>query len=279
MAKMKNLIWCLVLLFGYQIGNACSCAGSQSWCQLVSNNDLYDSSGIVWFGTVIDSSVIDVNLVMYKFSLHRLYKGEIIKADSRQSTQDTFYKQFENSDSVIWIAGGSDASCRRYFKPGSYMISSQYYKEEGGPFDVGPYGYTIFFCDEDVLRMNDLDSTFSGFIGSPDWEGVGIEQLHFTDLEELNTSNRCLISTSEKKIKEVELDIFPNPVSEYLTVRFKEHKDECKLTVYTLQGSFLIEKKLNAIEAKIPITDLSPGTYLVTLQGDAISKTKKIIVQ
>ena len=274
---MKYLLTCLLSLLLAHASIACSCSASQSWCQIVSNQNNYDSLGVAWFGELIDSVPIDVNVIMYKFRVYQLFKGEIIKPDSRLATQDSFSVQFENSDSVIWLVGGSDASCRRYFSPGSYMVSSIYTKEQGGPFDIGPFGYSIFFCDEDVLKM-DSDSTFSGFIGSPEWEGVGTEKVSYLRLIELTNSNACLQTVSSKKIPEEDVKIFPNPATKVINIVLTSSPISVDAIIYDLKGQIIRSSQLTGNKSQFKIEDIPSGIYVLKLQSVDGILTRRIYV-
>jgi hypothetical protein len=70
-----------------------------------------------------------------------------------------------------------------------------------------------------------------------------------------------------------ELKLYPNFVRSMLTIRFIENRSlESKLTIYTLQGNRVFQKKQPCIsgsqqEIRVPVDDLLPGIYLFVLSS------------
>lgn len=71
------------------------------------------------------------------------------------------------------------------------------------------------------------------------------------------------------------LKIYPNPVDNILTISFSN--EITAVSIYNLLGQEVISKTINANEAKIDVSKLNAGTYLVKVQADNEAKTLKII--
>jgi len=71
------------------------------------------------------------------------------------------------------------------------------------------------------------------------------------------------------------LKAYPNPVDNILTISFSD--EITAVSIYNLLGQEVIAKTINANEAKVDVSKLSAGTYLVKVYADNQAKTLKII--
>ena len=73
--------------------------------------------------------------------------------------------------------------------------------------------------------------------------------------------------------------IYPNPVSEKLTIKVEEQNNS-KLILSNIQGQIIGQKSMNQGELEWPVSDLSPGIYFLTLHtADKMPAVRKIIIQ
>jgi hypothetical protein len=72
--------------------------------------------------------------------------------------------------------------------------------------------------------------------------------------------------------------VYPNPVENYISIRFPEDLEVSKVTLnlYTLQGTSLLQKQINNNET-VDISYIPKGIYFLKLQFDKTSITKKIL--
>ncbi|SDE82299.1 Por secretion system C-terminal sorting domain-containing protein [Epilithonimonas hungarica] len=102
-------------------------------------------------------------------------------------------------------------------------------------------------------------------------------ERYMGDLPYTVTSNKTKLSlVIPPKISEndSEVDIFPNPVKDYIHVNFKNNK-ESEYVIYDMAGSIL--KRGIISEGKINISDLTNGVYILSIKN--ISRIFKIIKQ
>jgi hypothetical protein len=84
------------------------------------------------------------------------------------------------------------------------------------------------------------------------------------------------VSTYETEIKDFE--IYPNPCSEYITVRIPEPFSTVNYCIYNLAGQKVNQGKIQS-EERISLINLNPGIYFIHLYSGDESISKKIIVQ
>lgn len=85
------------------------------------------------------------------------------------------------------------------------------------------------------------------------------------------------ILSANKALEDV-IELYPNPVQDYLLIK-SEKIDRIDLTIYTSSGKFIDRFVLNGGQTKIDMTKYSIGTYLIQLETQKGSITKRIVKQ
>jgi photosystem II stability/assembly factor-like uncharacterized protein len=124
----------------------------------------------------------------------------------------------------------------------------------------------IFFTDEN-----------NGWVVGDSWGGS------YTVYHTTNGGNWI----SSDNSKEIQLDIYPNPATNKITIHLQDAGRTLKgfgtlsglaLTICNLQGQTLLQQNLTQNNTEIDISVLQPGIYFVCLLMDAVKvKTEKII--
>lgn len=83
--------------------------------------------------------------------------------------------------------------------------------------------------------------------------------------------------TESTKIKTRDLQVYPNPVTDVLTVNCPEYEGIIK--IFNLAGQVVLQQKLNSGLNRIPSKRLSKGTYLATIKTQNQYQSVKIIKQ
>lgn len=92
----------------------------------------------------------------------------------------------------------------------------------------------------------------------------------------LATSNTCtLLGTSELPAQEAELAFYPNPVSDLLQIKTEEKLETYQ--IYTADGRVVKNGRFKGSDYSIPMHQLATGTYYVTVKGEVLTRTEKII--
>ncbi len=96
----------------------------------------------------------------------------------------------------------------------------------------------------------------------------------------------CSLSSSSVEITETILSsndaiakavtIYPNPVSDILRISVKD-VNEVKVTIFTVSGQFVTKYLLKGYENEVDLSKLSKGTYLIQLNTDKGTTTKRIV--
>ncbi|MGB3465347.1 MAG: T9SS type A sorting domain-containing protein, partial [Cyclobacteriaceae bacterium] len=97
-----------------------------------------------------------------------------------------------------------------------------------------------------------------------------------------STSGRSAIEKPESKIStdtdQKVIDIFPNPVSDRVSLRYSPHWSGASLTIYTLDGRSVIESILFGEQNhSVTTSDLQAGIYIIIVKSDSAMITQKIV--
>ena len=84
-----------------------------------------------------------------------------------------------------------------------------------------------------------------------------------------NSNDECILGITE--LKNIEVNIYPNPVKNILYVNYESPIDQIK--IYTLHGQSLYETRKTQIDVSL----LSPGLYLASILIDGKKIVKKFI--
>jgi extracellular elastinolytic metalloproteinase len=77
------------------------------------------------------------------------------------------------------------------------------------------------------------------------------------------------------------VSVFPNPTSDRFTIKISNYTGALKIQLYDLNGRLILDKNSTTFtsEEQLSVSGLSSGVYLLKLNGENISSTKKIIVK
>ncbi|MFA6925007.1 MAG: T9SS type A sorting domain-containing protein [Bacteroidales bacterium] len=96
-----------------------------------------------------------------------------------------------------------------------------------------------------------------------------------------DTIKSCVVLDKAESILEYvsksELNIFPNPVKDNLTIEILQTKKESILTICNVDGQELIRQQIKNSKTQIDISNLTNGIYFVKLITDKTVEIRKII--
>lgn len=73
--------------------------------------------------------------------------------------------------------------------------------------------------------------------------------------------------------------IYPNPTSNYLTLKLENYHNENTLIISNIVGEEVLTEKINSESYSVNIKHLDPGTYFATIKNKNSINTKKIIIE
>jgi len=77
-----------------------------------------------------------------------------------------------------------------------------------------------------------------------------------------------------------EMNVYPNPTSNFITIKVKELKEKTSFSIYTVEGKMILSNSLTLLETKLNVVTFAKGNYFLKITQDKkIIKTYKIIKQ
>lgn len=83
-----------------------------------------------------------------------------------------------------------------------------------------------------------------------------------------------LLSNEDQKISEVA--IFPNPATDFISIRAKG-TIEGTITIYNILGEKLMQQNFNSNQTKFNVSKLNSGVYLLNIKAEGTITTKKFV--
>lgn len=77
------------------------------------------------------------------------------------------------------------------------------------------------------------------------------------------------------------VSVYPNPTSDYFNIQINNYIGKLAVQLFDLNGRLIIEKTIDNFntEEQLSVKGLSSGMYLLKLNGENVSSTKKIVVE
>ena len=95
----------------------------------------------------------------------------------------------------------------------------------------------------------------------------------------LKTTNGGGLGVDEISGKSTDMNVYPNPASDFITVDASLIQTKCQLSILNLSGQELIARQITEPKTQIDISSLPSGVYFVRLTSDKTVSTGKFIKQ
>ncbi|MDP5092431.1 MAG: DUF1501 domain-containing protein [Polaribacter sp.] len=141
--------------------------------------------------------------------------------------------------------------------------------------------------DQEGVQMQfDFRNIYSTIL--TDWLGATKQQStnvlfdEFAALPLFKEGCAASLSTTNFNLKELEIEVFPNPTVNSLNIQFIGNDENIKITLYNSIGAVvkqIANQRYPAIQQilKVDVSGLAKGNYFIHYQSKGISKTKKLL--
>ena len=78
------------------------------------------------------------------------------------------------------------------------------------------------------------------------------------------------VTSIERELVDVEMNVYPNPTSEYLNIDLGRNDKDINLQLYDMSGKLIHKDVINAYDTKyvLPMQSVASGKYLVQMQSE-----------
>ena len=94
-------------------------------------------------------------------------------------------------------------------------------------------------------------------------------------LDDINISQT--VGINELENKDINLNIYPDPAKESITIESPLMTNDGTIKVYNIQGQLMLEQPMLQIQTVINISGFAKGVYFVRIIGNGINASKKIV--
>lgn len=77
---------------------------------------------------------------------------------------------------------------------------------------------------------------------------------------------------------EIQMEIFPNPAQEQVTISSSESLDGADVQLMDLNGKVILQERLSGLNHTLPLHELSAGTYLITVNTGNARATRRLVI-
>ncbi len=145
-------------------------------------------------------------------------------------------------------------------------------------------------CDSDIIICNQSYSHYQWYynnvslFGQHDSicnsVGTGTYYVEVVDSLDCNgISDSCYISipVSINSLIQNNIDIYPNPANDNLTVEYPVIADNEMVSIYNIQGNLILQLPIFRVKTDINISDIEKGLYFLRLESENGTVVKKFI--
>lgn len=101
-------------------------------------------------------------------------------------------------------------------------------------------------------------------------------KLKFAEIEVIGKTFTEALST--ESVKELDVQIFPNPTKNLININFNQHKTNVTIDVFNVLGKKVSTQYFKVLKNNIQLKlQGSPGLYLIHIKGDNINTHKKVL--
>ena len=121
------------------------------------------------------------------------------------------------------------------------------------------------------------DSAATSYVIYDGYDNINLGLIYFMPIDTLS----CYLITENPKneFEPFSFNIYPNPSSDYLTLRFTQNNSKATIKIYNLLGELKSATAILHQETKINISDLSNGIYILEADTEKGIMRQKFIKQ
>lgn len=177
---------------------------------------------------------------------------------------DIWFSVVVPSDGIITIETGPSSGGETGFDSGLALYSG----------NCG--SLTLINCDDDGAGVNNFSKL--SLSGRTPGETIYVRVWEYSgdEIEPFSIS-AWNVNLSTPSFDLASLKAYPNPVKDVLNLYYTENISQ--VSIFNLLGQQVLDKKLDASEVKLDMSNLPQGTYLVKVNVDNQVKTLKVVKQ
>lgn len=253
---------------------ACTCA-PVSFCDYIDSE--YFEEGVIWIGELIMSQELDNGFTANQFKVKEVLQGELRTGDSLWTSPAPFEWTYNNTDSTIWVFGGSSASCLEYFQDEDFLFATAFMGDDLAQDSPVPRGYLPSICLPDNLTIIDNNEVFDFIDSNRVMSNYTLDQIR--DIIEFGCEkNESVATTDLDDTQSTIFNFYPNPTKGNLHIESFDYSfNDCNIEVYNVMGQSIKSQTTQWSEGLIDLQGTEDGVYFVTIECRGEVFVKRIL--
>ncbi|MCF8232590.1 MAG: T9SS type A sorting domain-containing protein [Bacteroidales bacterium] len=136
-------------------------------------------------------------------------------------------------------------------------------------FDMGTFTYVV---DDSTLFFATSHSGAIYKLRFTKFEGSSTGKVVF-EVEEVSTADVEGVSGNQENVK-----VYPNPAKQYLNLEGSFDR-QAVVRLYDLTGKLIVEQRLNGQHARVPVSDIRQGVYMLTIVQGSQTISQKVMIR
>ncbi len=87
------------------------------------------------------------------------------------------------------------------------------------------------------------------------------------------------VGEDEKPETENEFTIYPNPVTDYISISANDNYERLELSLFDISGRLIIETKVENNSTRVYLPEVIPGIYIAIIKADDLVEKQKIVIR
>jgi len=242
--------------------NNCNISKNQTGLNCIISNSLSIKNSIIdsnstdgiYSNAIMNDSIINCEIKDNNIGIHEMSENIIVTQNVIEDNNIGIKLEYNYNVSIY---------CNKICNNTTYDF---YYNVNQGSNLSTPYNY---WCTPDSASTEAV--IYDGY------DNINKGLVFFMPLD---TSN-CYLTTgiSNNELEKFSFNVFPNPASDHLTLKFAQNTSKAEVKIYNLLGELKSTSSKSSTESTIDISDLSNGVYIIEVTTERNIMRQKFIKQ
>gem|GEM_PF-3835995 len=206
--------------------------------------------------------------------MEEVIQGELTLGDSLWVPEHSHGFTYNNTDSLIWVIGGSQAQCFEHYPSGRILFAT-IFRDGTNAWRSDPIGYWTSLCSIDFLPIDERGEVHDYITDWTEKSTLSLGEMRIVIAERCRTDSGNRVELDQGGNPDI--TIIPNPTSRSVNIRARIPLGGAIVRVFDTSGRLLSEKKLDGNFSSIQMTQFDSGLYFIIINISDQTYVKKVV--